>query len=117
MPARLLVSLVALALAAPASALAADAGPTGVPPVAPRPPAAGQAQAHDDSSETVEAPVPTADPKATATPADAAAGTGSLPTTGFDVGRMAAVAMLMVGAGLLISAMAGPRPRRAAQLS
>lgn len=68
MCARLLVSLVALALAAPAPALAADAG------------------------------------------------TDSLPAAGFDVGRMAAVAMLMVGAGLLISAMAGPRPRRAAQL-
>lgn len=97
MCARLLVSLVALALAAPAPALAASGGI--------RVPAADTAGVR---SVPAEQPRPVGH--------DAAAGTGSLPTTGFDVGRMAAVAMLMVGAGLLISAIAGPRPSRAAQL-
>ncbi len=61
----------------------------------------------------MEVPLPqiTAKP-ATAAPARAAAvPSAALASTGLDLGVMAAVGMLMVGAGLLVSAMVGPRPR------
>jgi len=97
---------------APAPVAAATHPAPAPPPLrAARPPIAESGQA-DGGRQTVEVSVPKPAPVAAA-PRAAEPATGGLPTTGFDLGRMAAVAMLMIGAGLFISATVGPRPRRA----
>lgn len=99
----------------PAPVAAARArGPAESPAQAVPSQSARQSQA--EPGGTVEVPVPKAVAVASRhAPArhTVAATSGQLATTGLDLGGVVAAAMLMIGAGLFISAMVGPRPRRA----
>jgi hypothetical protein len=67
-------------------------------------------QSGGDDGDVVKVPVPRAEAPAARRPA--AVTPASLPRTGFDLGVFVAVGMGILGAGLLLSAIVGPRPAR-----
>jgi hypothetical protein len=104
--------------AAPPVPQSADAGPAPTPPAAPgvpRPPHPQPTRlvAHPGQSnggDVVDVPVPRHRSKAAAPAVPAAVPAARLPMTGFDLGLLTAVGLLMTAAGLLLSAAVGPRP-------
>ena len=81
-------------------------------PSADHAPVASSTQAGGDDGDAVKVPVPRSDGSASHRPS--AVAPPSLPSTGFDLGVFVAVGMGMLGVGLLLSAVVGPRPPKRA---